>query len=102
MVHDGQADGAPEKPSGDACVEPSGERSAHMTTVVTPPAIGDLAGLIPSWRRSLTAEGKSPRTIQSYEEASLQFVAFLRDAGMPTPAASIRREHVEAFLVALG
>jgi site-specific recombinase XerD len=72
-----------------------------MTTVVTPPAIGDLAGLVPSWRRSLTAEGKSPRTIQSYEEAALQFVAFLRNAGMPTVAASITREHVESFLVAL-
>lgn len=62
---------------------------------------GDLAVLIPSWRRSLQAEAKSPRTIQSYDEAAAQFVAFLRSAGMPTAVASIHREHVEHFLVHL-
>ena len=35
--------------------------------------VGDLAGLLPSWRRHLRAENKSPRTIQSYSEAAEQF-----------------------------
>lgn len=61
----------------------------------------DLVSLVPSWRRSLDAEGKSPRTIQSYDEAARQFVAFLESAAMPTAVASIRREHLEAFLVEL-
>jgi site-specific recombinase XerD len=63
--------------------------------------VGDVGDLIPSWRRSLDAEGKSHRTIQSYEEAGTQFAAFLREMGMPTSAASIRREHVESWLVHL-
>ncbi|MGH9048342.1 MAG: tyrosine-type recombinase/integrase [Acidimicrobiia bacterium] len=63
--------------------------------------MGDLASLLPSWRRSLDAEHKSARTIQSYEEAARQLLAFLAAAGMPTAVASISREHVESFIVAL-
>ncbi len=70
---------------------------SKLSAAVTP-AIVDL---LPSWRRSLAAEHKSARTIQSYDEAARQFVAFLDAAGMPTAVASIHREHVEAFLVDL-
>ena len=73
------------------------------STKSTAPSVrpDDLAALIPSWRRSLDAEHKSARTIQSYDEAARQFVAFLTSTGMPQVVASIRREHVEAFLVDL-
>src|SRR5258708_2723051 len=73
------------------------------TTQTTAPSVrpGALAALIPSWRRSLNAEHKSARTIQSYDEAARQFVAFLEATGMPQAVASIHREHVEAFLVGL-
>lgn len=56
-----------------------------------------MSTLLPSWCRHLRAENKSPRTIQSYDEAARQFVAFALEVGMPTEAAKIRREHVEAF-----
>jgi site-specific recombinase XerD len=39
--------------------------------------------------------------VQSYEEAALQFCAFLEDQGLPTAAAAIRREHVEAWIAHL-
>lgn len=64
--------------------------------------VGSLASLIPSWQRSLRAERKSPKTIKSYTDAAGQLAAFLEAHGMPTGVASIRREHVEAFLVDLG
>jgi site-specific recombinase XerD len=60
--------------------------------------VGDVAVLLPSWRRHLRAENKSARTIQSYTEAADQFRAFLVQQGMPTAVANLMREHVEAFL----
>jgi site-specific recombinase XerC len=42
----------------------------------------------------------SPRTIRAYTDDAALFAAFLADKGMPTAAASIRREHVEAFIAA--
>jgi site-specific recombinase XerD len=68
------------------------------STRVPAASVGAAATLVPSWLRSLRAENKSPRTIQSYEEAARQFVAFLDERGMPAEVASIRREHVEAFI----
>jgi site-specific recombinase XerD len=60
--------------------------------------VGDVAVLLPSWRRHLRAENKSARTIQSYTEAADQFRAFLVQQGVPTAVANLTREHVEAFL----
>ena len=57
----------------------------------------DLADLLPSWGRHLRAENKSPRTVQSYQEAARLFVAYLSVEGLPTTAAEIRRGHVEAW-----
>lgn len=68
---------------------------SHLTT------LGDLTVLRRSFDLSLRAEGKRPRTIQSYLEALDQLTAFLDGAGMPTQAAQVTREHVEAFLVSL-
>jgi site-specific recombinase XerC len=58
----------------------------------------DIPALLPSWQRSLRAARRSPRTVQSYTEAAEQLSDFLVRAGMPTAVASIRREHVEAFV----
>jgi len=67
-----------------------------MTTRVQDPA--DLEALAPSFRLSLEAENKSPRTVKCYMEALNQLVRFLRERGMPTAAPAIRREHIEAFI----
>jgi site-specific recombinase XerD len=60
--------------------------------------VGDLATLIPAFRRSLRAANKSPKTIKVYTEAASQLVAFLRQQGMPTEAVRVGREHVESFI----
>jgi site-specific recombinase XerD len=66
----------------------------------TAPAI-DIPALLPSFQRSLRAANRSPRTVQSYTEAAEQLADFLVRAGMPQAVGSIRREHVEAFIVDL-
>jgi len=59
---------------------------------------GDYPILARSFNRSLLAQNKSPRTIQSYGEAVRLFGEFLAAQGMPTNVADIHREHVESFL----
>jgi site-specific recombinase XerD len=54
--------------------------------------------LLNSWRRSLLAENRAPRTVQTYIEALTKLGQFLVDKGMPTDVASIRREHIEEFI----
>jgi len=61
----------------------------------------DIDNLGQSFRRTLLAENKSARTVQTYGEALDLFSRFLRDKGMPTGVANIRREHVEAFIADL-
>ena len=58
----------------------------------------DHAGTPGSFRIHLAAENKAPRTIRAYSEAMRLLHTFLAERGMPTPAASITREHIEAFL----
>ena len=60
-----------------------------------------LAVLSQSFRRTLLAENKSPRTLETYGEALRRFGAFLRERGLPTGVRSIKREHVEAFVADL-
>ncbi len=60
--------------------------------------VGDLASLVPSWARSLRATNRSPKTLTTYVSATHQLIAFLASHGMPTDAAKVRREHVEAFI----
>jgi site-specific recombinase XerC len=72
-----------------------------MTNVDAPTTgLGELSGLLASWRLHLEAANLSPRTIRAYTDDGALFAAFLAGKGMPTVAASIRREHVEAFIVA--
>ncbi|MGH9151360.1 MAG: tyrosine-type recombinase/integrase [Acidimicrobiales bacterium] len=64
------------------------------------PAGNWLASLLPSWERSLRASRKSDQTIRSYLREARIFAAWLAERGMPTDPTTMRREHVEAFIVA--
>ena len=64
-------------------------------------ATGDLAVNLSSFALDLRAENKSPRTQETYTESVRQFIRYLSEQGMPQDVANIRREHVEAFIVAL-
>lgn len=57
--------------------------------------------LTESFRRTLLAENKSARTVQTYGEALRIFGQFLIDRGMPTSPAGIHREHIEEFITEL-
>jgi site-specific recombinase XerD len=54
--------------------------------------------LAASFRRSLLAENKAPKTVKSYCEAVALLGQYLRGHGMPTQVAHMRREHVESFV----
>jgi site-specific recombinase XerD len=60
--------------------------------------IGQIEDLLPSWTISLQAAGKPPATVYAYTSAMRLLDEFLEPRGMPTAVASIRKEHVEAFL----
>src|SRR5262249_6095184 len=70
-------------------------------TAISATSVGDLVGLAGSFLRSLRAANRSVRTLDHYLEAVDQVIAFHSQRGMPTDAASVRREHVESFLVDL-
>jgi integrase len=60
-----------------------------------------LAGLQPSWDRHLQAGEKSPRTRKVYRDALERLDRYLAANGMPRAIRAIRREHLEAFIIAL-
>src|SRR3954470_13250005 len=77
-------------------------RIRHWAAVATaPPAIDDLSVLLPDWRTHLRSRNVAPSTIASYLKVGDNLLVWLREAGMPTGAAGIAREHLEAFLAAL-
>jgi site-specific recombinase XerD len=61
----------------------------------------EITTLVTSWRRSLAARRASPATIATYTSAVALLADYLASHGMPTTAAGIRREHVEAFVTDL-
>ena len=61
---------------------------------------GHIRRLAESFRLSLEASNKSPRTIKVYMEAARLLAEHLEAAGMPTLLSAIRREHVESFVSA--
>jgi site-specific recombinase XerD len=65
-------------------------------------AMDDLATLLPDWQRHLRALNRAPSTLTSYLMVGRAFVAYLSAQGMPTRAASVRREHIEHYLAELG
>ncbi|HEY7847578.1 MAG TPA: site-specific integrase, partial [Candidatus Limnocylindria bacterium] len=60
-----------------------------------------LDAALPSYARHLRAANRSPRTIKTYLNALDGLRRFLAANGMPTGLRAIRREHLEAYLVAL-
>src|SRR3954454_547682 len=74
-------------------------RGAAVPTA--PPAIDDLSVLLPDWRTHLRSRNVAPSTIASYLKVGDNLLVWLREAGMPTSATGIAREHLEAFLAAL-
>ncbi len=60
--------------------------------------IGDLEGLIDSWRRSLRARNRSPKTIKAYTEAARLLGEFLGERDLPADVARIGRRDIEAFI----
>lgn len=61
-------------------------------------ATGDLEANARLFARHLRAGNRAPATITSYLAAVRHFDDFLADRGMPREVASLRREHVEAFI----
>ncbi|MGI8684274.1 MAG: hypothetical protein ACR2MO_04150 [Acidimicrobiales bacterium] len=53
--------------------------------------MGDLSTLLESWRITLRAQNKAPRTIDAYLEAGHGFDAFLRRLGMCAGSAPTAR-----------
>lgn len=64
----------------------------------TTPAADSVERLAQSWELSLWAANRSPRTVELYTDSLRQFDQFLKAVGMPTRVASVKREHVEAYL----
>ncbi len=69
-------------------------------TKLPAPGVGEPTVLLPSWRLHLEAPSLFPRTIRAYTDDGALLAAFLAAGGTPTAVLSIRREHVEAFIVA--
>ena len=69
-----------------------------MRSTVTPAGVRELTVLLTSWRPHLKAANLSPRTNHAYTDDGAMFARFLAEQDMPTAVASIRREHVEAFI----
>jgi site-specific recombinase XerD len=71
----------------------------------TPPAPADrqlprghVLVLNRSFRRTLEAENKSPRTIEAYTDAVRLLATYCQAHGAPMLAGELRREHVQAFI----
>jgi site-specific recombinase XerD len=59
-----------------------------------------VTGLIDSWRLSLEAAAKSPRTIRSYTDSVRALHAFLTCHSMPADTEGVAAPHIRAFLLA--
>jgi len=65
---------------------------------VKSPVVAPLVGLLPDWRISLRARGRSLATIASYLSVGESLTDYLAAKGMPDGAGTIAREHVEQYL----
>lgn len=75
-----------------------------MTTLQQAPAdtAYTIGSMLDDWATSLRAQRKSELTILSYGNVAKALDAYLDQAGMPRAVASIKREHVESWLVDIG
>jgi site-specific recombinase XerD len=58
-----------------------------------------IASARASFERHLKAANKAPRTIGGYLEAVALLDRFLAEQGMPRGVATVRREHIESFII---
>lgn len=74
-----------------------------MTDVNTPlnADIDALTGLLDDWRVHLKARNVADSTIDSYRRCAVSLIKFLDGNGMPSTAAGVAREHIEAYLARL-
>lgn len=79
---------------------PPASTTGDIGTLAVSP-IGDIGTLAASFRRSLRAQNKSPRTLEAYGSSVAALDRFLAAKGMPRAAVHVRREHVEAFVADL-
>jgi hypothetical protein len=70
-------------------------------TLTTPAARSVYERLLRSYTLSLTAQGMSPRTIETYTHSVRDFAIFLEARGMPLEPHALSREHVEEFIAHL-
>ena len=59
---------------------------------------GHLLALNRSFRRTLEAENKSPRTIEAYTDAVRLLATYCQAHGHPILAGELRREHIQYFI----
>jgi site-specific recombinase XerD len=59
---------------------------------------GHLLVLNRSFRRTLEAENKSPRTIEAYTDAVRLLASYSQAHGHPLLAGEVRRQHIQAFI----
>src|SRR5918993_1883593 len=59
---------------------------------------GHLLALNRSFRRTLEAENKSPRTIEAYTDAVRLLATYCQAHGHPLLASELEREHIQAFI----
>ena len=59
---------------------------------------GHLLVLNRSFRRTLEAENKSPRTIGAYTDAVRLLATYCQAHGHPLLAAELQREHIQALI----
>jgi integrase/recombinase XerC len=59
---------------------------------------GHLLALNRSFRRTLEAENKSPRTIEAYTDAVRLLATYCQAHGHPILAGKLRREHIQDFI----
>jgi site-specific recombinase XerD len=71
------------------------------TPTAVPAASVTYQALRDSFRRSLRASGRSPKTERIYLRAIDDLGRYLATTGMPTEPSAIKREHVEAYLASL-
>ena len=75
-----------------------------MTTATreAPTASGlSLTDLIPEWTRHLRSTNKSADTIDLYTKEVIKLTRWLTEQGMSTDVGLVRREHLEAYIVAM-
>lgn len=61
----------------------------------------EIAALLPSFQRHLRAENRAERTVQSYTEATEQFVRHLKDQGRPSAVDELTKGDCEGFVADL-